>query len=304
MGNMTKWGPWIRRFLLEHLVSDRNLARNTQQSYRDTLALLLPFVATRLRRPIDELEVAHVSVGSVRQFLQHLEQARSCGLATRNQRLAVIHAFARFIGEHSPEHIEWSGQVRAIPFKKAPKTSVTYLEKTEMDALLAAPNRSCVQGNRDYSLLLFLYNTGARADEAARLTINDLHLSQVPHREQSFVQIRGKGNKQRMCPLWPHTTTQLKDLIGTRDAADAVFLNRCAVDRLHDLASTPWWSAMPRRSPLRCRSWRGKELARTQFDIQPRRIYCAQGSTSIRFVHGLGTSRLIQPISMPKQISR
>jgi integrase/recombinase XerD len=227
MGNMTKCGPWIRRFLLEHLVSDRNLARNTQQSYRDTLALLLPFVATRLRRPIDELEVAHVSVHSVRQFLQHLEQARSCGLATRNQRLAVIHAFARFVGEHSPEHIEWSGQVRAIPFKKAPKTSVTYLEKTEMDALLAAPNRSCVQGNRDYSLLLFLYNTGARADEAARLTINDLHLSQVPHREQSFVQIRGKGNKQRMCPLWPHTTTQLKDLIGTRDAADAVFLNRC-----------------------------------------------------------------------------
>ena len=200
MGNMTKCGPWIRRFLLEHLVSDRNLARNTQQSYRDTLALLLPFVATRVRRPIDELEVAHVSVDSVRQFLQHLEQARSCGLATRNQRLAVIHAFARFVGEHSPEHIEWSGQVRAIPFKKAPKTSVTYLEKTEMDALLAAPNRSCVQGNRDYTLLLFLYNTGARADEAARLTINDLHLSQVPHREQSFVLIRGKGNKQRMCP--------------------------------------------------------------------------------------------------------
>ena len=62
MGNMTKWGPWIRRFLLEHLVSDRNLARNTQQSYRDTLALLLPFVATRVRRSIDELEVTHVLI--------------------------------------------------------------------------------------------------------------------------------------------------------------------------------------------------------------------------------------------------
>jgi site-specific recombinase XerD len=227
MVNVIKCGPWVRRFLLEHLVSDRNLARNTQQSYRDTLALLLPFVAKQLRRPIDELEVAHVSADSVRQFLQHLEQERRCGLATRNQRLAVIHAFARFVGERSPEHIEWSGQVRAIPFKKAPKISIAYLEKAEMDALLAAPNRSCAQGNRDYTLLLFLYNTGARADEAARLTINDLRLSQLPHREQSFVQLRGKGNKQRICPLWPHTATQLKDLVGTRDATNAVFLNRC-----------------------------------------------------------------------------
>jgi integrase/recombinase XerD len=227
MTDTTKCGPWIRRFLLEHLVSDRNLARNTQHSYRDTLALLLPFVAERVHKPIDRLDVAHVSVDGVRQFLQHLEQARRCSLATRNQRLAIIHAFARFVGEHSPEHIEWSGQIRAIPFKKAPKTSVTYLEKAEIDALLSAPDRSCAQGNRDYTLLLFLYNTGARADEVARLTINDLHLSQVPHREQSFVQILGKGNKQRLCPLWLHTAKQLRDLIDSRDAAEPVFLNRC-----------------------------------------------------------------------------
>jgi integrase/recombinase XerD len=227
MANTTRCGPWIRRFLLEHLVSDRNLARNTQRSYRDTLALILPFIARRVHKPIDQLDVAHINVENVREFLQHLEQIRRCSLTTRNQRLAVIHALARFIGEHSPEHVEWSGQIRAIPFKNAPKTSVTYLEKPEIDALLAAPDRSCPQGHRDYTLLLFLYNTGARADEAAQLTIGDLHLSQIPHREQSFVQIRGKGDKQRLCPLWPHTENQLKTLIGARDAAEPVFLNRC-----------------------------------------------------------------------------
>jgi site-specific recombinase XerD len=226
MADATRCGPWIRRFLLEHLVRDRNLARNTQRSYRDTLALLLPFIARRLHKPIDQLDVGHIDAENVREFLQYLEQVRRCGLTTRNQRLAVIHAFARFIGECSPEHIEWSGQIRAIPFKNAPKTSITYLEKPEIDALLAAPDRSCTQGNRDYTLLLFLYNTGVRADEAARLTIGDLHLSQVPHREQSFVQIRGKGNKQRLCPLWPHTVNQLTDLIGIRDAKEPVFLNR------------------------------------------------------------------------------
>ena len=227
MTNTTKCGPWIRRFLLEHLVHERNLARNTQRSYRDTLALLMPFIAGRANKPIDQLDVDHVSAEGVRAFLQHLEQARRCSLTTRNQRLAVIHALARFIGERSPEHIEWSGQIRAIPFKNAPKTSITYLEKPEIDALLAAPDRASAQGRRDYSLLLFLYNTGARADEAAQLSIGDARLSQVPHRDQSFVQIRGKGNKQRLCPLWPHTADQLKELIGSRDATKPVFLNRC-----------------------------------------------------------------------------
>lgn len=227
MTSTARCGPWIRRFLLEHLVCERNLARNTQRSYRDTLALLLPFIAERVHKPIDQLNLAHVSAENVREFLWHLEQARRCSLTTRNQRLAVIHALARFIAERSPEHIEWCGQIRAIPFKKAPKTSITYLEKPEIDALLAAPDRACAQGNRDYSLLLFLYNTGARADEAAQLRIGDVHLAQVPHRDQSFVQIRGKGNKQRLCPLWPHTADQLKTLIGTRDVTEPVFLNRC-----------------------------------------------------------------------------
>jgi site-specific recombinase XerD len=227
MANTTRCGPWIRRFLLEHLVRDRNLARNTQCSYRDTLTLLLPFIAGLVHRPIDQLDLAHMSAQNVREFLQHLEQVRRCSLATRNQRLAVIHAFARFIAEYSPENIEWSGQIRAIPFKTTEKTLIGYLEKPEIDALLAAPDRSCAQGARDYGLLLFLYNTGTRADEAARLRIGDLHLSQIPHREQSFVQIRGKGNKPRLCPLWPHTANQLRDLIGTRGATEPVFLNRC-----------------------------------------------------------------------------
>jgi site-specific recombinase XerD len=227
MTNTARCGPWIRRFLLEHLVSERNLALNTQRSYRDTLALLMPFIAGRTHKPIDQIDIAHVTADNVRDFLQHLEQVRQCSLATRNQRLSVIHALARFIGERCPEHIEWSGQMRAIPFKNAPTTSITYLEKSEIDALLGAPDRHCAQGRRDYALLLFLYNTGARADEAAHLSVGDLHLSQVPDREQSFVRINGKGHKQRLCPLWPHTATQLKELMGARDATQPVFLNRC-----------------------------------------------------------------------------
>jgi integrase/recombinase XerD len=220
-------GPWVRRFLLEYLISERNLARNTQRSYRDTLCLLLPFVSKNTRKEIDELTVIDVSADMVRLFLHDLEQSRKCGAATRNQRLAAIHSLACYIGLHSPEHVVWFGQLRAIPPKRAPRSCITYLEKTEMDALLNAPDKSADQGRRDFVLLLFLYNTGARADEAAQATIGDLTLSRATGKEHSVVQIHGKGDKLRRCPLWPQTVSELMHLVGNRGSTEHVFLNRC-----------------------------------------------------------------------------
>ena len=226
MTNIMLLGPWVRRFLLEHLVGERNLARNTQRSYRDTLALMVPFIAAKVRKQVDQLTIDDIAVEQVRLFLEDLERTRGCSVVTRNQRLAVVHALARFIGESSPEHIEWCGTIRAIPFKKAMTRQITYLEKSEMDALLASPDRSTAQGRRDYALLLFLYNTGARADEVAQVTIADLELANVPGRDLSSVQIRGKGNKLRRCPLWPHTVSAITALIGDRAPHEHAFLNR------------------------------------------------------------------------------
>ena len=226
MTETSKLGPWVRRFLLEHLVGERNLARNTQRSYRDTLALLIPFIADKVHKQVDQLDVGHLSAEYVRQFLQYLEETRRCSMATRNQRLSVIHALGHFIGQRAPEHIEWCGQIQSVPFKRTAKTSITYLEKPEMDALLAAPDRSSEQGRRDYTLLLFLYNTGARADEAAQLSVGDLRLT-PPRMDDSSVQIRGKGNKLRLCPLWPHTAQELGDLVVGRAPTEQVFMNRC-----------------------------------------------------------------------------
>jgi site-specific recombinase XerD len=226
MTNTDLLGPWLRRFLLEHLVTERNLARNTQCSYRDALALLVPFLSAQTRKEADELTIDDVSADRVRQFLSHLEQERWCSIATRNQRLAAIHALARFIGLSSPEHIAWSGQVRTVPRKKAPLSQITYLEKVEMDALLNAPDRQTAQGRRDYALLLFLYNTGARANESAQLTIVDLCLAHSPEASTSSVWLHGKGNKLRRCPLWPETVAILSPLIHGRDETEHVFLNR------------------------------------------------------------------------------
>jgi site-specific recombinase XerD len=220
-------GPWVRRFLLEHLVGERNLARNTQQSYRDALRLLLPCAARQAGKPIDRLAVEDLSAERVRAFLAEVEEQRGCGAATRNQRLAAIHALAHFIGLRSPEHVSWCGEVRAILFKKSPKPLVSYLEKKEMDTLLAAPELGTPQGRRDHALLLFLYNTGARADEAAHVLIANLELGLMPERDPSAVLIRGKGNKRRRCPLWARTVSELRPLVNNRAVGEHVFLNRC-----------------------------------------------------------------------------
>jgi len=219
-------GPWMKRFLLEYLISVKNLSRNTQQSYRDTFRLYLPYLADTIKKSVDTLTVQDVSSKSIEDFLLSIESERHCSIATRNQRLTAIHAFAQFVGLNNPEHAEWCRQIRLIPFKKGPKSSITYLEKNEMDALLSAPDRSTELGRRDYALLLFLYNTGTRADELAQLAIGDLDIPRNSKKNVSLVMIRGKGNKLRRCPLWDDTSKELIQIISDRKAAEHVFLNR------------------------------------------------------------------------------
>ncbi len=148
------------------------------------------------KKTIEKLSIGDVNPDIVKSFLQYLEEKRNCCVSTRNQRLAAIHALAHFIGERSPEHIAWSIEVCSIPFKKTSNAVLSYLEKPEMDALLNAPDCKTVQGKRDYILLLFLYNTGARANEVANVSIADLNFDGLPS-----VKISAKRNKVRYCPL-------------------------------------------------------------------------------------------------------
>ena len=283
-------GPWVRRFLLEHLVAERNLSRNTQASYRDTLMLLLPFASRQGGGAIDRMTVEALTPAIVRKFLDHLERDRQCSDVTRNQRLATIHSLARFIGMRSPVYLAWCAEMRAIPFKKTAKTVIGYLEKAEMGALLNQPDRRTSLGVRDYALLLFLYNSGARADEAAKLSVGDLQLGASPS-----VRLHGKGNKLRTCPLWPKTATSLSRLVAERDKSDAVFLSRVnqpltrfgihrVVTQYANLAST----AMPtlntkRVSPHTIRHTTAVHLLRAGVDINTIRAWL--GHVSLDTTH-------------------
>jgi integrase/recombinase XerD len=213
-------GPWIRRFLVEYVIGERNYSPNTQHSYRDTFRLLLPFASRRSRCTVDRLPLDRIRPKLVREFIRHLEQVRHCGPSTINQRLTAIRAWAGFVATNRPEYLEWSSQIQTVHLKKYAPPPVCYLEKTEMKALLAEPDRHDVQGFRDYALLLFLYNTGARASEASRLTVGDLDLA------MPSATLHGKSRKIRQCPLWNVTAGALQEVVRNRSANQGVFLNR------------------------------------------------------------------------------
>ena len=172
----------------------------------------------------DSILITDVTSEAIISMLDNVEQKRGCSIKTRNLRLSAFVALAKFVASNSPEHIEWCREIRNIPVKKAPRTLITYLEKEEMDALLETPDRNTVQGWRDYVLLLFLYNTGARAEEAASLQIKDLYMPKG--KGLPIVTITGKGSKKRRCPLWDNTRRELRSLIGKREPDDFVFINR------------------------------------------------------------------------------
>jgi integrase/recombinase XerD len=297
MTNLALLGPWLRRFLVEHLLAIRNLSINTQHSYRDTFRLLLPFLTRHAKKPLDRLLVEDVSVERIKAFLTEVEQVRKCGIATRNQRLAAIRSLAYFIGQNSPEHLQWYTTIHTIPFKKARRPVLIYLEKPEINALLAAAHGSSPQQRRDHALLLFLYNTGVRADEAAHVTIADLNLAHVAKRNPSSVTVRGKGNKLRQCPLWPQTVSEIMPLIQKRNPAEHVFLNRCAqpitrfgihtlVERYVQRASVQMPSMKNKRiSPHAIRHTTATHLLRAGVDINTIRAWLGHVSINTTNVY-------------------
>jgi site-specific recombinase XerD len=223
-------GYWLKRYLQEFLPITRNLSRNTITSYRDALHQLLTFAETK-GRSIDSLKIEEITDTLVCDFLLYLESTKCCLIQTRNQRLAAIHSFSKYVATSEPQYVYWYYKLKSIPIKRnvpreingrhVPK--IMYLEKDEMKVLLNTPDRKTKQGARDYALLMFLYNTGARASEVSSLLINNLETGssgQMPK-----VTIHGKGNKTRVCPLWDSTVKLLLPFIDRPKDAN-LFLNR------------------------------------------------------------------------------
>lgn len=228
-GKPTEFGRAVRRFFEEYLPHLRGMSTHTIRSYRDALVLFLRFASTDAQRPIERLQIADLDHERVMRFLKHLESVRRNGIATRNARLAALHTFARFLAAEHPEYLATLQSVLAIPFKRgAREAPIEYFESAEMAALLQSIDRTAPGGERDYALFALLFNTGGRVQEILNLRVCDVRLE-----PPCQVRLHGKGNKVRLCPIWPGTARLLRSLI-TRElskseqdpAAAIVFRNQ------------------------------------------------------------------------------
>jgi len=218
--------PHVRTFFEDHLSCQRSLSVNTIQGYRDALKLFLQFAATAKRKPAAELLLADVEEPVITGFLTHLERVRGNSIRTRNHRLAALRSFFKYLSAREPLLLDRCQKVLAIPLKRgATPPGIRYLEKEEVLGMFDSVDRRTALGRRDHALLLFLYNTGARVQEAADARVSWLSLEK-PYR----VEILGKGRKLRTCPLWESTVRTLRALLEERGGPvgpDAfLFLNR------------------------------------------------------------------------------
>lgn len=212
-------GPVIHSFFIDHLVTVKGLRPSSLRSYSDTIRLLLCFVAKQQGTKITRLSLEDLSFENVIGFLRYLENDRHNHVRTRNQRLAALHALFEYIASREPAMLETCQQIAAIPMKRAAPAETHFLERDEMQGLLRHLPRAGRLAQRDHALILFLYNTGARAQEIAELRVGNLQLV-----EPALVRLHGKGDKWRTCPLWEQTAkllTALLDTSGRPTAADA-----------------------------------------------------------------------------------
>lgn len=213
----------LRAFFYERLVEQRNVSANTVRSYRDTWRLFLRHTAACQKRAVVHLVLGDLTADNVAAFLKHCEQDRHVSIGTRNCRLSALRSFFSFVAEREPASFAQCAAILRIPVKRASIAAPCYLESREVEAILAQPDRSTIEGQRDHALLSFLYNTGARIQEALDVCPGAIRFDAPP-----CVRLFGKGRKERICPLWPETTDLIKALLRGQPRADDVplFVNR------------------------------------------------------------------------------
>jgi site-specific recombinase XerD len=221
-------GQLVHSFFEDYLKVQKGLQPSSIRSYRDALLLFLCFVAKDEGRRLARLSIEHLSFDRVQRFLRHLEEARGNHVRTRNHRLAVLGTFFEYVASRVPEMLATTDRVAAIPVKRTHPPETQFLEREEVTALFRCLPSACRHATRDHALLLFLYNTGARAQEVADLRVGHLDLGPQPR-----VHLHGKGDKWRTCPLWGKTAGLLRRLIeeqrGSEGPQSPVFCSRPSI---------------------------------------------------------------------------
>ena len=206
-------GSLLHAFFEDHLSYQKGLQPATLQSYRDTLRLFLQFIAHGKRCKLTRIRLCDLTANQVLSFLKHLEQERGNAVATRNQRLAALRSFFEYLANQDPDLLLEAQRVAAVPTKRTQPPRTRFLEREQIESLFKNLPSTGRWALRNQVLLLFLYNTGARAQEVAQLRAGHIEFGVKPR-----VHLHGKGDKWRVCPLWTQTASLLSELLGDTSA--------------------------------------------------------------------------------------
>lgn len=219
---MTSLAILLQKFFTDWLLVQKQVSGNTISSYRDSIRLLLEFASIEKRSAPTNLKIEVLDADMIGRFLAELEVKRGNSARTRNARLAAIRSFFAFVALSDPALVLQSQRILAMPSKRFDRPSVSYLDQTEIEYLLSAPDRSTWIGRRDYALLLLGLRTGLRVSELAGLVKADISIGAGAH-----VRCVGKGRKERSTPLQKSTV----DVI-------VAWLNECGGDERSPLFPT------------------------------------------------------------------
>lgn len=206
MSKATDFPRLLEVFFTDRLIRQRRASPHTIAAYRDTFRLLFGFAQQQLGKQPSAIELKELDAPLIGAFLDHLEKCRGNGARTRNARLAAIHSFFRYAALQEPSNGALIQRVLAIPSKRCHRRLVGFLARAEIDALLAAPDRSGWAGRRDYAMLLLAVQTGLRVSELVGLRRQDVVFGIGAH-----VRCDGKGRKERCTPLRKETVKVLRD---------------------------------------------------------------------------------------------
>ena len=216
---MNDLAPHLTAFLQEYLPCERRFSRHTVQSYTDCFRLLVLYVAGLTGVRPCALKIEHFTVSLLVAFLESLEKDRENSVGTRNVRLAAIKAFFRYLEYRVPSCLDLALRVRAIPHKRTDKPLIDWLDRTEMQTILNAPDTGTVPGLRDRAMLHLCYAAGLRVSELTALTLDSLSCPQL-----KSIRILGKGRRERELPLWKETKIVLHEWMDVRPPVNNRYL--------------------------------------------------------------------------------
>ena len=204
----TDFAKHLTEFLSVYLPSQKNVSKNTIYSYRDTFKLLIRYCQEKESIPAERITMDILSSKLITSFLEWLENERKCSISSRNQRLAAIHSFFRYVQSEEPSGMFHFQKVIAIPIKKAKKTVVEHLTPEAMKLLLEQPDKHTPKGRRDLTLMSILYDTGARVQELIDIKVCDVILE-----NPAVIILTGKGNKTRRVPIMKNAVLLLQNYL-------------------------------------------------------------------------------------------